>query len=91
MIQPSGESEEEEIEWVQQVEVGGKEFILLLKDNHLKCFSLKVTNFNTFINLRSLLINLKSQVRMSLEGAATSAYMAKKLYNLQEIKLSIRI
>ena len=85
MIRPSVEpqmSVEEEIEWLQQVEVGGKELILSLKDSHahLESFSLE------FYNFKSSVLGLQSQVRMSLEGAATSVNLTRKMNNLPEIK-----
>ena len=88
MIRPSGEprmSEKEIIEWLQQVEVGGKEFILSLKDSHahLESFSLHLFIF------KSSVLDLQSQVHMSLEGAATSVNMTRKMNNLPEIKFII--
>ena len=90
MIRPFGEprmSVEEEIDWLQQVKVGGKEFILSLKDSHahLESFSLHLFIF------KSSVLDLQSQVHMSLEGAATSVNMTRKINNLPEIKISIRI
>ena len=46
-------TEEEVIEWLQQVEVGGKELMLLVEDNrHLK--TLRLSLFSTFLESSSL-------------------------------------
>ena len=90
MIRPFGEprmSVEEVIEWLQQVAVGGKEFFLSLEDSHahLESFSLELVIFESSVR------DLQSQVRMSLDGAATSVNMTRKMNNLPEIKFSISI
>ena len=77
-------SVEEEIEWLLQVKCGGKEFILSLKDSHthLESFSLRLFIF------KSSVLDFQSQVHMSLEGAATSVNMTRKVNNLPEIEFS---
>ena len=76
---------EEAREWLQHVEVGGKEFILSLEDSRLESFSL--VNFN----LKSSLHDLKSQICMSLEEAATSVNKTRKMNYLPEIRFTILV
>ena len=78
-------SVEEARQWHHHVEVGGKEFIVSLEASCLKSFSLKHCNFIYSLD------KLKSQVRMSLERAAASVNLKRKMNYLPEIELSIYI
>ena len=79
--QPLGEprlSLEETREWYRHVEVGGKEFILSLEDSCLESLFLL-----THCNLEYSTHDLKSELQMSLERAATSVNLKRKTNNLK--------
>ena len=85
--QPLGEPQvslEEAREWYQTLEVGGKEFILSLEDSRLESLFL-----STHYNLESSTHDSKSQIQMSLERAATSVNLKRKMNDLPEIKFII--
>ena len=81
------ESEEKIRQWLEYVEVGGKEFILSLEDSRLESFSLSHPHYNFMSSLR----DLKSQICISLKEAAASVNSTKKMHYLPEIKFSISI
>ena len=79
-------SVENEREWYRRVEVGGKKFILSLKDSRLESFSLTHYNF-----LKYDIDEKNSQVCMALEGAAASVNSKRKINYLPEITFSIHV
>ena len=76
-------SVEEVKQWLNYVEVGGKEFILSLEDSRLRTFSLTLSNFDSSIR------DLKSQICMSLKRTATSVNSAREMNYLPAIYFRI--
>ena len=80
---------EEAREWLKYVEVGGKQFILSLKDSNLKNFSLTHSNLNS-LSMRTP-HDLTSQICASLKEAAISVNSTRKMNHRPEIEFSIWI
>ena len=73
-----------ETEWYQRVAVGGKDFILSLKNSHLKRFSLRT--YSDYFIYNYSIHSFVLDIGMSLVDAAETVNSARKKNNLPEIE-----